>query len=62
MVRLLVEQTFVPGKKYIEAAGLSTDAKPETDIVTGSSFIEVDTGNVYLFDEASETWDKIGGE
>lgn len=38
-------------------AGLSTDTKA-TDVVTGSIFIEVDTGDVYFFNEASSTWVK----
>jgi hypothetical protein len=62
MVRILEERTFVPDKKYIEAAGLSTDTKPEANIVTGSSFLEVDTGDAYLFDEtaaAGSRWKKV---
>lgn len=48
-------------KHYIEAAGLSTDTKPTTNLVTGSLFLEVDTGKVYAFDEISGTWNEIGG-
>lgn len=60
MVRLLVEQTFSTGKKYIEAACLSTDTKPTANIITGSLALEVDTGDVYAFDETSTgTWGKI---
>ena len=60
MVRLLVEQTFLTGKKYIEAACLSTDTKPTANLVTGSLALEVDTGDVYAFDETSTgTWGKI---
>lgn len=56
MVRILVERTFTPGKKYIEAAGLSTDAKPDTGLVTGSLFAEADTQTVYMFEEVSAEW------
>lgn len=49
------------GKHYIEAAGLSTDTKPTEDLVTGSLFLEVDTGTVYAYDEVSGTWNQIGG-
>ena len=59
MVRILEERTFVPDKKYIEAAGLSTDSKPKANIVTGSQFIEVDTGTVYFFDEVSNAWNQF---
>lgn len=60
MVRNIVEQAFVGQKKYVEAYGLSTDDKPTANIVTGSKFTEVDTGDVYLFDETSTgTWTKV---
>ena len=39
MVRILVQNGFEGEKNYIEAAGLSTDTKPEANIVTGSSFL-----------------------
>ncbi len=44
---------------YIEAAGLSTDTKPEDNIATGSLFLEVDTGDVYAFDEVGGEWNQI---
>jgi hypothetical protein len=62
MIRILEERTFVEGKKFIGAAGKSTDTKPETDLVTGSVFVEVDTGDVYFFDEtaaAGSRWKKV---
>ena len=60
MVRYLVERAFVDGKKYIEAAGLSTDSKPTAGVVTGSLFLEVDSGDVYAFAEGdSPAWNKI---
>ena len=60
MVRNIVEKTFVGSKKYIETFGLSTDDKPTAGIVTGSKFTEVNTGDVYLFDETSSgTWTKV---
>ena len=59
MIRNLVENTFTDNKRYIEAAGLSTDSKPTTGIVTGSVFLEVDTGKVYLFDEAGSQWTEV---
>lgn len=41
---------------YIDAACLSTDTKPTTNLVTGSRLTEVDTGAFYRFDEASGAW------
>lgn len=40
-------------KHLVSCAGLSTDTKPTDGIVTGSDFTEVDTGDVYLFNEVS---------
>ena len=43
----------------VEYRGLSTDTKPTADVINGSSFIEIDTGKVFLFDAAGETWNEI---
>jgi hypothetical protein len=56
MVRNLKDQLFVDGKHYIHAAGLSTDQKPTSGIVSGSYFVEVNTGKEFLFDETGGTW------
>lgn len=45
----------------IEMVGLSTDVKPVEDfdgypVINGSSFLEMDTGDLYWFDGASRTW------
>lgn len=42
--------------EYIEAAGLSTDSKPTDNVATGSIYIAVDTGKVYMFNEAASAW------
>lgn len=49
------------GKQYVEMAGLSTDTKQDSNFITGSLFLEVDTGKVYVYDEVSGTWNEIGG-
>lgn len=42
---------------YIEGFCNSTaDTKPTDRIATGSNIIEVDTGDVYFFDEETNTW------
>lgn len=52
-------------KSYIltELRGLSTDTKPteiETDLIeNGSVFIEIDTGNVYIFDGENKEWNVV---
>ena len=59
MIRILKEINFDGDNKYIEAAGLSTDTKPVEDLITGSRFTEVDTGDVYAFDETGGAWRRI---
>ena len=60
MVRIIVEQTYAADKRYIEAAGLHDDTKPTGGVITGSLFLEVDTGDVYAFAEGdSPAWGKI---
>lgn len=60
MIRKLVDRYFSETKKYVEMFGLSTDDKPITGLVTGSKFTEVNTGDVYLFDESGDgTWTKV---
>ena len=60
MIRKLVDRYFSEDDKYVEMFGLSTDEKPKDNLVTGSKFTEVDTGDVYLFDEEGNgTWTKV---
>ena len=50
------------GAEYMELAGLHDDTKPTQGIATGSLFLEVDTGDVYAYDEEGDTgseWLKI---
>lgn len=55
-----ITASYNNGDVLIEAACLSTDTKPTTGIANGSSCIEMDTGDVYMFNEASSTWVKLG--
>lgn len=61
MVRFHAVKEFVDYENYktvqlIEGMCLSTDAKPNAGIATGSIMTEVDTGTVYFFDEVSGEW------
>lgn len=47
------------GKSVIEGACLNADAKPTENIANGSMAIEIDTGNLWMFDEASGIWYQI---
>lgn len=60
MIRKLVDRYFDGDLKYAEMFGLNKDDKPVMGLVTGSKFTEVDTGDVYLFDETDGgTWTKV---
>ena len=48
-----------PSTFYREYAGLHNDTKPTEGVETGSLFLEVDTGDVYAFDEAGGQWNQI---
>lgn len=40
--------------------GLSSDTKPTHDQVpNGSTFVEMDTGNVFIYDKANKTWRQL---
>ena len=46
--------------------GLSTDTKPtqtfkNTQIQNGSTFVEMDSGKVFMYNEASHAWVEFGG-
>ena len=47
----------------VELRGLSTDEKPlvidNGEIENGSQFIEIDSGDIYLYNGDSEEWSKI---
>ena len=59
MVRALEAKILEEDLYYKEFAGLSTDEKPTEHVATGSVFLEVDTGDVYMYDEDSD-WTKVG--
>ena len=56
MIRTLERKAFTENKLYCRFAGNSSDSKPTTGIVTGSEFLEVDTGVSFLFDEDVSAW------
>lgn len=56
MIRYLIHRPTTDGKVYAVIAGLSTDAKPTAGLITGSRFVEADTGAGYLFNETGSAW------
>ena len=61
MIRIIVDRPYENGKRFIKAAGLSTDRKPTDGIITGSRFLEVDYGVEKIFDEENGVWDFFQG-
>ena len=59
MIRTIVDKPFTEALHYVEMAGRTSDSKPTTGIITGSKFLEVETGNVYAFEEDGGNWYKI---
>ena len=47
--------TFADGKCACDLYGLSTDAKP-VDVCNASTFYEMDTKKLYMFDEEHARW------
>ena len=43
-------------KCLVESACLSTDSKPTDGIANGSICIEMDTGKIFMFNEAGSAW------
>ena len=59
MVRILQEEYIDTNLKWVRIACKHADTKPKTGLVTGSEAIEVDTGDLYRYDETSSgTWIK----
>lgn len=56
MIRTIESKLTDTNRAYVELAGLSTDTKPTDGLATGSIFTEADTGTVFFFDDASDTW------
>lgn len=44
------------GNVYVEISGLSTDTKPTGNFLTGSIFLETNTGKVFFYNRAGSAW------
>lgn len=58
-IRIKESTTYEDGKQYVELALTSDDTKPTDGIATGSTAMEADTGDTYMYDEDAQTWSKI---
>lgn len=56
----LVEVTEEGQAKFIaELFGTSNDDKPTSGYCNGTTFLEVDTGKIYLFNEDTSSWVEV---
>ena len=61
MVTLNNIREFGANRNVLDIVGLSTDTKPistieSLTITNGSIFTEIDTANIFMFDEENRTW------
>lgn len=56
-----ITASYNDGDVLIESACLSTDTKPTDGIANGSICIEMDTGSIYMFNEAGAEWLEVAG-
>ena len=64
MVRWTLVQTHTETTVYGEGSCISTDEKPESiagkDIITGAMLLEVDTGDIYAYNEEAASGSRWG--
>ena len=59
----MIKTELDDGYMLIEAYGKSTDNKPSfAGMATGSTYIAVDTGKAYMYEEEAPAWHEVGGE
>ena len=46
-------------EREIQLRGLSTDEKPTKNVENGTIFIEIDTGDIYIYDLTNKEWNNI---
>ena len=64
MVTITFDKKFsASGNKQYEVVHdvrcLSTDTKPTIGITNGSTCLEIDTGDIYIFDADSQSWNAM---
>lgn len=51
--------TTVTNDRCFRFRGLSTDEKPTDNVGNGSTFFEIDTSDIYIFNEESSSWVQV---
>ena len=58
MKKTVLDDGFI----MVEAYGKSTDSKPSfAGMATGSTYVAVDTGKSYFYEEEAPEWHEVGG-
>jgi hypothetical protein len=57
-IRCIEEKAFEGNKVLAKFAGLSTDSKPTGAFVNGSSFVCVDDGSEFMYNETAGEWNQ----
>ena len=55
-MRILYERIIDGKKRYIKAAGKSTETPPTENIATGSQYAQTNAGIIQMFDETDGQW------
>lgn len=55
-----INRRVLYGNVYHDVRCLSTDEKPTNRIANGSTLIEIDTGERFLFDSGEKRWNPVG--
>lgn len=59
MVTVAKTVKMIGNKSMVNGVCLSTDTKPTANMANGSLMLEMDTGDIYAFNEASTAWIKV---
>lgn len=57
-IRCIEKKAFDGNKTLCKFAGLSTDSKPTGEFVNGTSFICVDDGSEFMYNETASEWNQ----
>ena len=53
---ITIFDTYAMSSHTYDMFGLSTDEKPTEGVTNASTFYEMDTGKIYLFDAENKVW------
>lgn len=55
-MRIVSEKQCSDGLRLVELYANSSEEKSDLNYASGSKITEIDTGNIYIFDEVSRKW------